>query len=166
MDIHFGQSQFEGLLAADAFVEGRGIEGDAVADLRDAEGDGGHAGGDGFGFEAVGVAEAGVGAFIGLGLEHGGAFQAHGFVDEQANALGEAFEAFAGEELQDGVQEFRLRLVGHVWFGVGCVWRHPNRKPFWPALDQFFARGTASPLRGSAALGSLRSPSLRLTPEG
>ncbi len=44
--------------------------------------------------------------------------------------------------------------------------RHPNRKPAWPALDQFFARGAPSPLRGSAALGSLRSPSLRLTPEG
>ena len=29
-----------------------------------------------------------------------------------------------------------------------------------------FARGAASPLRGSAALGSLRSPSLRLTPKG
>jgi len=36
----------------------------------------------------------------------------------------------------------------------------------WPTLDQFFAREASLPLRGSAALGSLRSPSLRLTPEG
>ena len=36
----------------------------------------------------------------------------------------------------------------------------------WPTLDQFFARGASSPLRGSAARSSLRSPSLRLTPEG
>ncbi len=43
---------------------------------------------------------------------------------------------------------------------------HPNRKPAWPALDQFFARVAPPSLRGSAALGSLRSPSLRLTPEG
>jgi hypothetical protein len=42
----------------------------------------------------------------------------------------------------------------------------PNRKPQWAAPDQFFARGTALPLRGSAARGSLRSSSLRLTPEG
>jgi hypothetical protein len=31
----------------------------------------------------------------------------------------------------------------------------------WPALDQFFARGAPLPLRGSAALGSLR-----LAPKG
>jgi len=39
----------------------------------------------------------------------------------------------------------------------------PNREPFWPALDQFFA----APLHpiGAAALGSLRSPSLR-APDG
>jgi hypothetical protein len=74
--------------------------------------------------------------------------------------------ALFSQKLQDVVQKFRLGVVGHVRFGVGCVWLHPNRKPTWPALDQFFARGTASPLRGSAALGSLRSPSLRLTPEG
>lgn len=122
LDIHFGQSQFEGLLTAHALVEGGGIEGEAATDLRDAEGDGGHAGGDGFGFEAVGVAQAGLGAFVRLGLEGVGAFQAHGFVNEQANALGEAFEAFAGEELQDGVQEFRLGGVGHNSFGVGCVY--------------------------------------------
>lgn len=36
----------------------------------------------------------------------------------------------------------------------------------WHALDQFFARRALPPLRGSAALGSLREPSLRLTPEG
>ena len=94
------------------------------------------------------------------------AFDAHGFVDEDAEAFGEAGVALLCQELQDIVQEFRISAVGHVWFGVGCVCRHPNRKPLWPALDQFFARGAASPLRGSAALGSLRSPSLRLTPEG
>ena len=89
------------------------------------------------------------------------AFDAHGFVDEEAQAFGEAVMALLGEELKDVVQEFRIGVVDHVWFGVGCVCRHPNREPTWPALDQFSVRGATSPLWGSAALGSLR-----LTPKG
>ena len=61
------------------------------------------------------------------------AFDAHGFVDEEAQAFGEAVMALLGEELKDVVQEFRIGVVGHVWFGVGCVCRHPNREPTWPA---------------------------------
>ena len=94
------------------------------------------------------------------------AFDAHGFVDEEAQAFGEAVMALLGEELKDVVQEFRIGVVGHGWFGVGCVCRHPNREPTRPALDQFSVRGATSPFWGSAALGSLRSPSLRLTPQG
>lgn len=41
-----------------------------------------------FVFETVGVAFAGVAAFVGLGLERAGTFDAHGLVDEEANALG------------------------------------------------------------------------------
>jgi hypothetical protein len=166
LDIHFGKGEFEGLFGAEAFLEGGGIERHVAADLGDVEGDGAEAGEEGFVFEAVGVAFAGVGAFVRLGLEGVGTLDAHGLVDEQAEALGQAIRAVFGDELQDGIQEIRLGAVGHVMFNVGCVLRHPNRKPAWPALDQFFARGASLPLRGSAALGSLRSPSLRLTPEG
>ena len=112
------------------------------------------------------MALAGVGAFVGLGLERLGAFLAHGFIDEEADAFGKAAGAFFIEELQNGIQKFRIALVGHFGFELDVFARHPNRKPAWPALDQFFARGAPPPLRGSAALGSLRSPSLRLTPEG
>ena len=122
LDIHFGQGQFEGLLAADALFQGAGIEVQVAADLRDLELDGADAGGEGFGFEAIGVALAGVGAFVGLGLEGLGAFLAHGFVDQQADAFGEAAGAFVSEELQNGVQEFRIGLVGHYGVDVGCVW--------------------------------------------
>jgi len=97
--------------------------------LGDLELDGAAAGGEGFGFETIGVAEAGVGAFIGLGLQGLAALLAHGFVDEQPDAFGEAAGAIFREQLQNGVQEFRMGLVGHVVMVVGSVWRHPNRKP-------------------------------------
>ena len=74
LDIHFGQSQLEGLLAADAFFERVGIEVQIAAHLRDLELDRADAGGEGLGFEAVGVALAGVSAFVGLGLERVAAF--------------------------------------------------------------------------------------------
>ena len=47
-------------------------------------------------------------------------FDAHGFVDEEAEAFGEAVVALLGEELQDVVQEFRIGVVGHVvwWLDV------------------------------------------------
>ena len=69
---------------------------------------------EGLGFVAVGVTLAGVGAFVGLGLEDLMAFDAHGFIDEQAQAFGEAIVALFSQELQDVVQEFRIGVVGHV----------------------------------------------------
>jgi hypothetical protein len=129
LDIHFGDGQFEGLLAADAFLEGGGIEVQIAAHWGDLELDGTTAGGEGLGFEAIGVAKAGLGAFIGLGLEGVGSFLAHGFIDEPPDAFGETAGAIFSEQLQNGVQEFRIGLVGHVVRDVGSVWRHPNRKP-------------------------------------
>ena len=75
-----------------------------------------------------------------MGVEGVGAFAAHGFIDEEADALAEIGGAMFGDELQDGVQEFRIVGVGH---GGDWCWmrlRHPNRKPAWPALDQFSPR--------------------------
>jgi len=46
------------------------------------------------------------------------AFDAHGFVDEQAQAFGKAGVGLVSQELQDVVQEFRIGVVGHVWFLV------------------------------------------------
>src|SRR5579875_100033 len=53
-----------------------------------------------------------------------------------------------------------------LWLMLDVFGDTPTGNQMWPALDQFFARGAPLPLRGSAALGSLRSPSLRLAPEG
>ena len=100
LDIHFRQRKFKGLLAADAFFEGRGVELDLAADLRDGESDVAEAGLESLGFEAVGVAEACVGALERAGLEHVGALGLHGLVDEDAKALGEAVRTFVIEELQ------------------------------------------------------------------
>ena len=121
LDVHFGHGELEGLLAADAFFQGAGIEFRFAPDLRDAEGDGADAAGEGFGFVAIGVALAGVGAFVGLGLEDLMPFDAQRFVDEDAETFGEAVVALLGQELQDVVQEFRIGLVGHVVLCVGCV---------------------------------------------
>ena len=66
LHIHFGQGQFEGLFAADALLEGGGIEVQIAAHLRDLELNGTAAGDEGFGLETIGVAQAGVGAFVGL----------------------------------------------------------------------------------------------------
>lgn len=104
LDIEFGQSQLEGLVAADAFFESVGIEVRIAAHLRDLELDRADAGGERLGFEVVGVTLAGVGAFAGLGLKRASTFLAHGFIDEEADALGEAASAFFIGELEDGIQ--------------------------------------------------------------
>jgi len=120
LDIHFGHGEFEGLLGADAFFQGAGIEGGFAPDLRHAEGDGADAAGEGLGFVAVGVTLAGVGALVGLGLENLMAFDAHGLVNEDAQTFGKAIVALLGQELQDVVQEFRIGVVGHVIFHAEC----------------------------------------------
>ena len=114
LDVHLCQGEFEGLFAAYALVQGAGVEAGTSTDLRDVEGDGTDPCVDGLGLVAVAVAIAGLGALIGLGVEDLGAFVAHGFVDEQADALGEAFGAVFVDELQEAIEEFRLGLVGHV----------------------------------------------------
>ena len=121
LNVHFGQGQFEGLFAADALLEGGGIEVQVATHLRDLKLDGTATRDEGFGFKAIGVAEPGVGAFIGVGLEGLGTLLAHGFIDEQPDAFGEAAGALVGEQLQNGVQKFRIALVGHVVIYVGCV---------------------------------------------
>src|ERR1035437_10136766 len=69
LDIHFSHGEFERLLGANAFFQGAGIEGGFAANLRDAKGDGPDPAGKRLGFITVGIAEAGVGAFVRLGLE-------------------------------------------------------------------------------------------------
>lgn len=90
MDVHFGQCELEGLFAAESFLEGGGVELDVAADLGDVEGDGADAGGEGLVLVAVGVAFAGGDAFVGLGLKGLMAFDAHGFINEESDAFGEA----------------------------------------------------------------------------
>lgn len=53
LNVHFGQSQFESLLAADALFQGGGIEVQIAADLRNGKLDGSDAGGKGFGCHAL-----------------------------------------------------------------------------------------------------------------
>ena len=110
-------------------MERAGIERDVAADLGDVEFDGAEPSGEGFILEAIGIAQACLRALVRLGLKGLGTLHEHGLVDEQAEPFSEAGGALFGDELQNGVQEFRIGAVGHMRFSVGCVWLHPNRKP-------------------------------------
>jgi hypothetical protein len=59
-------------------------------------------------------------------------FLAHGFIDKQADTFGETAGAFFIEELQYGIQEFRITLVDHFGFELD-VFRDT------PTGNQFFA---------------------------
>lgn len=120
LDIHFSEGELEGLLAADALFESRGVEVDIAADLRDGEGDGAQPGLESLWFETVGMPQASIRALERLSMEHVGALGLHGLVDEQAKAFGKAIGAFFIEELQHGLDELRMVEVGHVWFWCWC----------------------------------------------
>jgi hypothetical protein len=127
----FGDGQSQGFFAALAFVEGLGVEGGgSVADLGDGKLHGAAAGEEGFGFEAVGEAEALVGALVGGGLKVLGALDFHGGVDEQANGAGQAFEPVGEEMIEHGVG----LGMGEVWFGHGDVGLSRRRISLHPAL--------------------------------
>ena len=132
LDIHFGEREFESLLAADALFESRGVKLDLTTNLRDGKKDVAQTGLEGLGFETVGVAEAGVGALERQGLEHVGTLGLHGLVDEDAQALGEAVGTFFIEELQHGLEELRMMKVGHVGLWILVFSRHPNPNPCGP----------------------------------
>jgi len=82
----FGDAK--GLFGAHAVVQGAGVEAGTFTDLRDVKGGGAGPCVDGLGLVAVAVAIAALGSLVALGVEHLGAFVAHGFIDEQAYALG------------------------------------------------------------------------------
>ena len=104
LDIHLGDGQGQGALAAGAAFKGGGIEIHAAADLGDGEGELAEAGVEGLGFEAIGVALAGVGALVGLGREHAGALDLHGLVEEEGEGVGEAVGAVFENEGDDRVE--------------------------------------------------------------
>jgi hypothetical protein len=61
---------------------------------------------------------------------------AYGFVDEQAHALGEVLVTLLGEQLQNGVQEFRLqRVVGQLVLPVAYFVDTPARNQAGPTPD-------------------------------
>jgi hypothetical protein len=93
LDIHLGQGEHEGSFAADAFFQSAGIKVHTIAHLGNAELDGTDTGGEGFGFEPVGAAQAAIAPFVGTGLEDGAALLHHGLINEEAQALGKAGRA-------------------------------------------------------------------------
>ena len=64
-------------------------------------------------------------------------FDAHGFVDGEAEAFGKAVVALLGEELQDVVQEFRIGVVGHVVWWLDVFVDTPTRNQRGPPSTSF-----------------------------
>ena len=65
------------------------------------------------------------------------AFDAHGFVDGEAEAFGKAVVALLGEELQDVVQEFRIGVVGHVVWWLDVFADTPTGNHCGPPSNRF-----------------------------
>ena len=100
---------------------------------------------DGFRFEAIGVALTGFSALVGLGSEGLGTLTKHGFVKENTKTAEQAFEAGFVELLQDGIQEFRVVLVGHEGFACWCFGRPQQADPRDP--PQARQTGRSSPFQ-------------------
>jgi len=133
LDVHLGQGELERLFGADARFQGGGVEFSFATYLGGLKLDGPDAGGEGFGLEAVGMA----GALIRLGFEDLGVFQEHGFIAQETDALGEAIGALFSDELQDGVQEFRLVLVGHMRLMLVVFGDTPTGNQYGPPSTRF-----------------------------
>ena len=117
LDVHLGQGEFEGLFTAQSLVESRRVKLQFAANRWHGQFERTHASINRLGFEAVGVADSGVGAFVRLCAQSFGTLAEHGFVEQGGEAAEQGFGSGFVELLQDGVQEIRVVLVGHT----GCV---------------------------------------------
>jgi hypothetical protein len=113
LDIHLGNGKLQGALASLATFEGRRLEFD-VSRLRNAEMKFSEPAVDDFGFEAVGVPAAVCGSLVGLGLQHLGTLELHGFVQQDLDGVRHSFEPLLGQDLDDVLNRGRLLLVGHA----------------------------------------------------
>jgi hypothetical protein len=75
-------------------------------------------------------------------------------------------DALLVEELHECVEEFSLGLVGHVRLVLDVFRTTPTGSQHGPPSTSFSRPVSPPSLWGSATLGSLRSPSLRLPPKG
>ena len=85
-------------------------------------------------------------------------FDAHGFVDGEAEAFGKAVVALLGEELQDVVQEFRIGVVGHVVWWLDVFTDTPTGNHCGPPLSSFLGAERLHP--SGVQLRSARSARL------
>ena len=118
LEIHAGDGGFEGAVAAAAFLQKGGSERDVTAaDLGRGEVEGADGSVKAAGFEAVGLAVAGLDALVGAGTDVLGAFHEHGGVHEQ---LGDFGESFAEAVVKKEVDEIMMGGRGGLVFVHGC----------------------------------------------
>jgi hypothetical protein len=94
LDVHLSHGQQECLIGTRITLQRRGIKLDVAADLRNVEAEGPQGCVKRFGLKAIGVALSGGGAPVGFCVKDGGAFQKHGFVEEDLEDLREGVGAF------------------------------------------------------------------------
>jgi len=112
LEIHARHGGFEGAIAAAALLQEGGSERDVTAaDLGCGEVEATHRSVETTGFEAIGLAVAGLDAFVGAGTDMPGSLHEHGGVHEQFGDFG---EPFAEAVLKKEVDEI---MVG----GRGCL---------------------------------------------
>jgi len=116
LHVHLGDGQLQCPLAADALLQGRGVELDAPG-LRDRQGEGTEPGVEGLGLEPVGVAGTLLGPLVGHRPEGVRSFELHDLVEQDGDGLSHAVEAVPGQQFHHLVQGGRLHLVGHRRYG-------------------------------------------------
>ena len=87
------------------------------------------------------MALAGLGAFVGPGLEGLRTFLAHGLVNQETDAFGQAAAgALLGQELHNRVQEFRIGAVGRHGFALDVFADTPTGNHYGPPSTSFGRR--------------------------
>src|SRR5665647_1540422 len=127
LDVHLGNGELQGSLAADALLQGRGIKVDAPG-LGDGQRDRAHSGQDGLGLEAVGIPLTPLGSLVGACPEGVGPFELHDLVEQEGEDLGHAVESVLGQEFPDLFEGVSLRVVGHRR-SVSLGWLAPSKEP-------------------------------------
>jgi len=160
VDIHLGGGQRQGLLAALAAIQGRGVEGHVPAHLGDLERQFAHAGLEPLGLEAVGVTPAVLRALVGRRAQCLFPLQPHGDIENRREHLLHAVEAPFKKRLQHGVHRDTFFFVGHGLFVLLLLVQHKDtRDP--PSLTTRRAappRGERSLFPSRFALRAIRVP--------
>lgn len=124
-NVHLSEGDLEGLLAADAILQGGGIAGDNDADLGDIEVDAPDAASEGPVPETIGVAQPLLIALVGFGAKAPGTLPEHALADEKAKPLeSSSVRSLSAGDRRSGFSGWIMGRLMRVPFV-----EHPNPAP-------------------------------------